>query len=91
MSPIARPNCAICAGVGFGAAVLHVRRVKNGAPSTHPLRGDELRPPRRLQRESESSPFVFVSRGLPAPEASFNEAGALRAFCSGAEQRGNIR
>jgi hypothetical protein len=27
--------------VEFGAAVLHVRRVKNGAPSTHPLRGDE--------------------------------------------------
>ena len=25
----------------FGAAVLHVRRVKNGTPSTHPLRGDE--------------------------------------------------
>ena len=29
--------------VEFGAAVLHVRRVKNGTPSTHPLRGDELR------------------------------------------------
>jgi integrase len=25
--------------VEFGAAVLHVRRVKNGTPSTHPLRG----------------------------------------------------
>jgi type 1 fimbriae regulatory protein FimB/type 1 fimbriae regulatory protein FimE len=52
--------------VEFGAAVLHVRRVKNGTPSTHPLRGDELRALRRLQRESESSPFVFVSeRGSP--------------------------
>src|SRR5262245_34945106 len=38
--------------VEFGAAVLHVRRVKNGTPSTHPLRGDELRALRRLQRES---------------------------------------
>ena len=52
--------------VEFGAAVLHVRRVKNGTPSTHPLRGDELRALRRLQRESEPSPFVFVSeRGIP--------------------------
>jgi integrase len=47
--------------VEFGAAVVHVRRVKNGTPSTHPLRGDELRSLRRLQRESETSPFVFVS------------------------------
>jgi integrase len=33
--------------VEFGAAVLHVRRVKNGTPSTHPIRGDELRALRR--------------------------------------------
>ena len=38
--------------VEFNAAVLHVRRVKNGTPSTHPLLGDELRALRRLQRES---------------------------------------
>jgi hypothetical protein len=57
----------------FGAAVLHVRRVKNGTPST-PLRGDELRALRRLQRESEASPFVFVSeRGSP-----FTTAGVAR-------------
>jgi integrase len=58
--------------VEFGAAVLHVRRVKNGTPSTHPLRGDELRALRRLQRESETSPFVFVSeRGSPFTTAGF--------------------
>jgi type 1 fimbriae regulatory protein FimB/type 1 fimbriae regulatory protein FimE len=28
--------------VEFPAAVLHVRRVKNGTPSSHPLRGDEM-------------------------------------------------
>jgi type 1 fimbriae regulatory protein FimB/type 1 fimbriae regulatory protein FimE len=38
--------------VDFNGAVLHVRRVKNGTPSTHPLLGDELRALRRLQRES---------------------------------------
>jgi integrase len=51
--------------VEFNVAVLHVRRVKNGIPSTHPLLGDEMRALRRLQRESAPSPFVFVSE--PAP------------------------
>jgi integrase len=50
----------------------HSRRVKNGTPSTHPMRGDELRALRRLQRESENSPFVFVSeRGSPFTTAGF--------------------
>ena len=49
--------------VDFNGAVLHVRRVKQGTPSTHPIRGDELRALRRLQREQEPrSPFVFTSR-----------------------------
>ena len=57
--------------VDFNAAVLHVRRVKNGTPSTHPLRGDEMRALRRLQREA-ASPFVFVSeRGAPFSTAGF--------------------
>jgi integrase len=58
--------------VDFNGAVLHVRRVKNGTPSTHPLLGDELRALRRLQRESPASPFVFVSeRGSPFTTAGF--------------------
>jgi site-specific recombinase XerD len=41
-------------------------------PSTHPIQGDELRALRRLQRESEASPFVFVSeRGSPFTTAGF--------------------
>jgi site-specific recombinase XerD len=52
--------------------VLHVRRVKNGTPSTHPIQGDELRALRRLQRERPASPFVFVSeRGSPFTTAGF--------------------
>src|SRR4051794_7896347 len=39
--------------VDFSRAVLHVRRVKGGTPSVHPLSGVELRALRRLQRESE--------------------------------------
>ena len=59
--------------IDFGPATLHVRRVKNGTPSTHPLRGDELRALRRLQREQEpKSPFVFTSeRGAPFTTAGF--------------------
>jgi integrase len=47
--------------VDFKTATLHVRRVKAGTPSTHPILGDELRALRRLQREQERSPFVFTS------------------------------
>jgi integrase len=57
----------------LNAATLHVRRVKNGKPSTHPIRGDELRGLRKLQREASKSPFVFVSeRGGPFTTDSFN-------------------
>ena len=31
-------------------ATLHVRRAKNGKPAAHPIRGDELRALRELQR-----------------------------------------
>jgi type 1 fimbriae regulatory protein FimB/type 1 fimbriae regulatory protein FimE len=29
--------------IDFSSATLHVNRVKNGKPSTHPIRGGELR------------------------------------------------
>jgi type 1 fimbriae regulatory protein FimB/type 1 fimbriae regulatory protein FimE len=41
--------------VDFTRAVLHVRRVKGGTPSVHPLRGVELRGLCRLQRESKAA------------------------------------
>jgi len=40
---------------------LHVARLKNGVPSTHPLRGPELRALRRLQRDYPTSPYVFTT------------------------------
>jgi transposase len=38
--------------IDWNSATLHVRRVKSGKPSTHPIRGDELRALRRLLREA---------------------------------------
>jgi integrase len=58
--------------VDFERAELHVRRSKGGTPSTHPIRGDELRELRKLRR-SHKGAFVFESeRGGPFSPESFN-------------------
>src|SRR5215472_10814433 len=50
-------------------AALHVRRVKQGLPSVHPLQGDEMRALRSLKRQSS---FVFVSeRNAPFTTSGF--------------------
>ena len=60
--------------IELASGSLHVRRVKRGTPSTHPILGDELRALRRLQREQEpKSPYVFTSeRGSPFTIAGFS-------------------
>jgi hypothetical protein len=59
--------------IDLDQARLHVRRVKRGTPSVHPLQGDELRALRRLKRESPPhSNFVFVTeRGGPFTTTGF--------------------
>jgi type 1 fimbriae regulatory protein FimB/type 1 fimbriae regulatory protein FimE len=59
--------------IDLTTANLHVRRAKKGTPATHPIRGDELRALRRLQREQDpQSPFLFTSeRGAPFTTAGF--------------------
>src|SRR5437667_6539383 len=41
--------------------LLHLSRLKKGVPSTHPLRGPELRALRRLRREQGTSPYVVTT------------------------------
>src|SRR5262245_17126423 len=71
--------------IDLKSAVLHVRRVKQGSPATHPLTGDELRALRRLEREQETkSPFVFISeRDTPFSKRGFQAMvdRAARAAC----------
>lgn len=70
--------------VNFEAAILHVRRVKNGTPATHPLTGRELRALRRHQRDSRPSPFVFVSeRGAPLTAPGFSRMVERTAVAAG--------
>jgi integrase len=48
--------------IDLKAGTLHVSRVKHGSPSTHPLRGPELRALRAWKREQgEATPYVFTS------------------------------
>jgi type 1 fimbriae regulatory protein FimE len=47
--------------IDFKAGSIHVNRLKNGLPSTHPIRGVELRALRELRRVYADSPYVFVT------------------------------
>src|SRR5262245_40564637 len=52
---------------------MHVRRAKNGTPSVHPIRGDEIRALRKLRRESPNEAYVFVTeRGGPMSTIGFH-------------------
>ena len=76
--------------VDFTSGALHVRRAKQGTPSTHPILGDELRALRRLQREQEpKSPFVFTSeRGAPFKHRWLRPHGGARRQGSEASVQG---
>ena len=51
---------------------LHVRRAKNGTPSVHPIRGDEIRALRRLRRENPTSHVFVTERGGPFTTVGFH-------------------
>jgi hypothetical protein len=49
-----------------------VRSAKKGIPNTHPLQSDEMRAPRKLQRDQNpKAAFAFISeRGSPFTTAA---------------------
>lgn len=49
--------------INFGDGRIFVRRSKGSNDSTHFLEGDEIRALKRLQRESPSSPYIFLASG----------------------------
>ena len=60
--------------VDLRQGLLHVHRRKNGLPSTHPLRGPELRALRKLFRDYPETAYVFVSeRRAPMTAATFRK------------------
>src|SRR2546429_5263189 len=59
--------------IELDAGRMHVHRAKNGTPSVHPIRGDEIRALRRLRRENPTEAYVFVSeRGGPISPIGFH-------------------
>ncbi len=71
--------------IDLKAGLVHVARLKNGLPSTHPIRGPELRALRELRREYPESPYLFVTeRGGPMTPATarklITRAGELAKF-----------
>lgn len=57
--------------VDLKAGLVHVVRLKNGMPSTQPIRGPEIRALRKLKATSPESPYVFVTeRGGPMTPAT---------------------
>jgi type 1 fimbriae regulatory protein FimB/type 1 fimbriae regulatory protein FimE len=60
--------------VDFAHGLLHVRRMKNGLPSVHPIGGEELRSIRSLRRQDSAGRFVFTTeRKAPMTPAGFRK------------------
>jgi len=61
------------ADIDLKAAQVHIRRLKKGVDTTHPLQGDELRAFRRLKRDYGGA-FVFTTeRGGPLTRQTMNK------------------
>ena len=60
--------------VDLQLGLLHVRRRKNGVPSTHPLHGPEIRALRQVARTYPTTPYVFVTeRQGPLTDSAFRK------------------
>lgn len=60
--------------IDLKAGVMHVRRLKGGADSVHPIRGPEIRALRKLKRDYPDTPYVFVTeRKGPLTASAFQK------------------
>jgi type 1 fimbriae regulatory protein FimB/type 1 fimbriae regulatory protein FimE len=60
--------------VDLKIGLLHVKRLKNGLPSTHPVRGIELRALKTLKRSNPDAAYVFMSeRGAPLSDRTVRQ------------------
>ena len=57
--------------ISFEDATLHIRRAKGGVTGSHPLRGDEKRALRALQRHAKGTWVFETERGGPFTTAGF--------------------
>jgi type 1 fimbriae regulatory protein FimB/type 1 fimbriae regulatory protein FimE len=72
--------------IDLAQGLLHVRRRKNGNPSTHPLHGPELRALRRIQRDYQDSPYVFTGeRKGPLTDSTVRKMVARAGTAAGLE------
>ena len=54
--------------------LIHIRRLKKGIASTHPLFGAELRALRQLKRDNPETDYVFISeRKAPMTDSTFRK------------------
>jgi type 1 fimbriae regulatory protein FimB/type 1 fimbriae regulatory protein FimE len=72
--------------VDLAQGLLHVKRLKNGNASTHPLHGPELRALRRLQRDYPNSPYIFTGeRRGPLTDSTVRKMVARAGITAGLE------
>ena len=57
--------------ISFEDGTLHIRRAKGGVTGSHPLRGDEKRALRALQRQAKGTWIFETERGGPFTTAGF--------------------
>jgi type 1 fimbriae regulatory protein FimE len=64
--------------IDFAQGLLHVRRLKKGTPSVHPMSGGEVRALRALKREDVPGRYVFMTeRKAPMTRRGFHNLIAL--------------
>jgi len=60
--------------IDLKGGVMHVRRLKGGSNSVHPIRGPEIRALRKLRRDYPDTPYVFVTeRKGPLTASAFQK------------------